>query len=217
MTDQIRQKLAAGESKEEIYLFFLNNGYKVDAITAYFSEINSAKNHVDSRKQTIQAVVIIGSLLIAAGIFSFIAANWQAMTSGVKISIIIISLLTSYLASWYLESKENHITSRALVLLGSLIFGSGIFLIGQIFHVRANWPDGFIIWMLGLLPLGILVKNNSVLVLAAIVGTISLFGHPMETFTPSRVDFLPVSTSLLFVAFIATYGVGAYLKNFKKS
>lgn len=73
-------------------------------------------------------ILIIGVILIGAGVFSFVAANWQAISKLGKLFIIIIALLASHLGAWYLKEKLFYNkTSEVLHLLGSIIFGAGIF------------------------------------------------------------------------------------------
>lgn len=211
LSNQISQHLAAGETKEAVFISLLQAGYKVDAIAQAFSQGPTTTPLPDNRTAVTNAVVIIGALLISAGIFSFIAANWQALGSSAKILVILSSLLASYSIGWVLHARGRHITGHALILLGAVIFGAGIFLIGQIFHLRANWPDGFIIWMIGILPLAVMIKSLPIFSLSGIVGAVALFGHPLATFSPGHLDYLPVSTALLLIAFISSYLAARYL------
>ncbi|MEK7069917.1 MAG: DUF2157 domain-containing protein, partial [Patescibacteria group bacterium] len=150
--DYIKVNLANGKSKDDIYKDLLTQGQTVDAIGEAFAFLNQASQKEDSQKRVTKIIAIIGAILVGAGIFSFVAANWQEIGKFFKILIILGSMLASYYGGWILKEKYHRVkTGEALILLGSIIYGAGIFLIGQMFNIRANWPDAFILWMFGLL------------------------------------------------------------------
>ena len=39
--------------------------------------------------------------------------------------------------------------ATALHAVGTVAFGGGVFLAGQIFHLEAHWPAGLMLWSLG--------------------------------------------------------------------
>ncbi|MFH0755364.1 MAG: DUF2157 domain-containing protein [bacterium] len=219
MTDQklieyIKTSLTQGKTKEELYKELLSQGLTIEIIQENFNAINTEQEKEDTSKKTIRIIVIIATVLIGAGIFSFIAANWQGMTSLVKICIILISMLISYGAGWYLKEKLNlEKTGSALFLLGSIIYGAGIFLVAQIFNIRANWPDGFILWMIGAIAMAFAVNSYSLFYLAIPLGIIALIGHPFGIFTDLGYNsFLLTSSFLLLISTIITFITGWIIK-----
>ena len=107
LTDYIKNSLTQGKSKEEIYKELINQGWSIDVIQENFNTIVSEEEKEDISKRTIRIIVTIGAILVGAGIFSFIAANWQEMTKPIKIFIIVAAMLISYVAGWYLKEKMN--------------------------------------------------------------------------------------------------------------
>ncbi len=215
MTEQnfsnyIQTSLSQGKSKEEIYKELLNQGFTIEAIQENFQAITTGEEKEDTQKRTIQIVLTIAAVLVGAGIFSFIASNWQEMTRIMKVLIIIAAMLASYVLSWYTKEKLQLIkTGEALMLLGSIIYGAGIFLVAQMFHIRANWPDGFILWMLGVIVMAYAVELFPLFYLSIVLGIIALIGHPFLIFTPFGHDtFLFTSSFLLLIAAVATFVVG---------
>jgi uncharacterized membrane protein len=116
----------------------------------------------------VSTVSVLGSILVGIGVILFIAANWSEIPRWGKLSIIFVSMLSSYGAGYYLryESGTYPKVGASLILLGSLIFGAGIFLIAQIFHVTAHYPNGPLMWGLGVLPMAYLMRLRSLLFLA---------------------------------------------------
>lgn len=210
LAEFIRASLAEGSSKEDIYKELLERGLTVDAIQDGFSSLDTGQENADTQKRTIRIIVTIGAILIGAGVFSFFAANWQVLTKVNKVAIILVSMLISYCSGWYLREKYHfQRTGEALILLGSIIYGAGIFLVGQMFNVSGNWPDGFILWMIGAIAMGFAAESYPLFYLAVPLGFISLIGHPFGIFTGSGYNyFLLTSPLLLLAAAIICFAAG---------
>ncbi|MEK7660048.1 MAG: DUF2157 domain-containing protein, partial [Patescibacteria group bacterium] len=184
----VQGALAQGKPKEDIYKELLGQGWTIDAIQDAFVVQSSTvtvavPKQEDTSKRTISIIVTIGAILVGAGVFSFIASNWQDMGRLLKLMIILVSMLISYGAGWYLKEKMHLVkTGEALILLGAIIYGSGIFLVAQMFHVRANWPDGFILWMIGTIAMAFATESYPLLYLALPLGAAALIGHPFGMF-----------------------------------
>ena len=76
----IREAQSAGKSKEQIYTDLLAQGWLVDDIETGFKPTMEIRRESavpeDNQDKVVKIVVGIGILLIGAGVFSFIAANW---------------------------------------------------------------------------------------------------------------------------------------------
>src|SRR3989338_3882606 len=210
--EYIKSFLSQGKSKEDIYKELLNQGWTVDNIQGSFDYIGAGKEKdgEETHKRTIRIIVAIGAILVGAGVFSFVAANWQEMTKSARVAVIVASMLISYSAGWYLKEKLNlPKTGGALILLGSIIYGAGIFLVAQMFNIRANWPDGFILWMIGTIAMAFAVESYPLFYLAIPLGIIALVGHPFGIFTGFGYNsFLLTSSFLLLTATIITFATG---------
>lgn len=200
--------IASGKTREEVYIELITMGYKVDEIQEAYGSAKSEKDGEDAQKRTIKIIVTISAILVGAGIFSFIAANWQEMGKFIKIAVILFFMLAFYAAGWYLKEKKDYPkTGNALILLGLITYGAGIFLVAQIFHIRSNWPDGFILWMFGAIAISFVLEMTSLLYFAGILGIISVIGHPFGIFDNFAVynPFLLTSTFLLIAATAVTF------------
>lgn len=213
LNEYIKTSLARGKSKEEIYKELLSQSLTIEVIQESFNSLATEEEKEDMSKRTIRIIVTIGAILVGAGIFSFIAANWQEMARPVKITVILVSMFVSYGAGWYMKEKANLLkTGGALILLGVIIYGAGIFLVAQMFHIRANWPDGFILWMIGTIAMAFAVRSYPLFYLAIPLGVIALVGHPFGIFTIftgfGYNSFLLTSPFLLLLATIITFITG---------
>ncbi len=209
--EYIKTSLAQGKPKEELYKQLLNQGLTIDAIQENFNALGTKEEKEDTHKKTVKIIVTTGAILIGAGIFSFVAANWRDLGSVAKVGFITISMTVAYVTGWYLKERmKMPKTGGALVLLGTIIYGAGIFLVAQIFNIRANWPDGFILWMLGTIIMAYATETFPLFYLSILLGIIATIGHPIGIFTffNSYNPFSFTSSFLLLTATLATFIAG---------
>ncbi len=213
--EYIKSAISQGKSKEDIYKELLIQGISVDRIQTNFNPITPEEEKEDTQKKTILIILTVAAILVGAGIFSFIAANWQLMTKPVKIIVILMAMLSSYSLGWYFKEKLNLAkTGEALILLGAIIYGAGIFLVAQMFNIRANWPDGFILWMFGIIALAYALESYPLFYLAIFLGIITIVGHPFVIFTSLGFNsFLLTSSFLLLSATIVTFLTGWHIRS----
>lgn len=212
---KIKAVMEAGKTKEEVYLSLLNQNWKVDDINEYFVDLEIEKKQAtekdDLQKKTILIIVTVGAILIGAGIFSFVASNWEYMTKAMKVGILIVTMLVAYLAGWLAKEKYSFPrTGTALIMLGAITYGASIFLIAQMFNVRANWPDGFILWMFGVLALGYALESFTFFILAMPIGIAAFASGPFVIFDrfTGHDPFLLTSSFLLALATVVTFCAG---------
>jgi uncharacterized membrane protein len=158
--------------------------------------------------------VTIGAILISAGVFSFIAANWQEMSREVKIAVIVALMIFCNGAGYFLKEKVKLLrTAEALFLLGAIIYGAGIFLVAQIFNIRADWPDGFMLWMTGVVAMAFATQFFSLFYLAIPLGFIAFIGYPFEIYLGFRQSLLfSTSLLLLLLSTIITFVTGLIIR-----
>ncbi len=215
LAEYIQLSLTRRKSKEEIYKELLGQGLGIDAIQDAFNQVVTKEEKEDTQKRIIRIIVTIGAVLVGMGIFSFIAANWQEMTKVIKVSMIVIAMIASYTGGWFLREKWHYEkTGEALLLLGTIIYGAGIFLVAQMFHTRGNWPDGFILWMIGTIVMAFAAESFSLFYLAIPVGIAAIAGHPFGIFGTfgGYNPFLLTSSFLLLIATIVTFIAGWLVK-----
>ena len=119
----------------------------------------------------ITTISILGSILVGVGVILFIASNWSAIPKWGRLLIVFFSMLASYGSGFYFryEAKSYPKVGASLILLGSIIFGAGMFLIAQIYHITVHYPNGPLLWGLFVLPLAYLLRFKSLISLAILV------------------------------------------------
>lgn len=133
----------------------------------------------DNSSQFIRSLVLIGVLLIGAGVLSFIASNWPYLGKVAKFTIIVSAMLVSSFSGLYLSEKSPR-TGRALIILGTIIYGAGIFLVGQMFHFSSGFHNAFLLWAVGILPLALLLKDPFLMTGFTVLTTIHALGYSGE-------------------------------------
>ena len=107
----------------------------------------------------IHTLLVIGSILIGVGVLSFIAGNWQVMPIQLKFFVLFIAPAGFYTGGYKLDATYPK-TARSLYYVGVFVFGAGIFLIGQMFHLSGNIYAAFLLWGIGVLPLAYYLKDK---------------------------------------------------------
>lgn len=134
-------------------------------ISSEQSQMMLSSYEVKSKFNFIHVLLVFGSLLVGAGVLSFIAGNWSLFPKALKFMIILIGLSLFYLAGWKTE-KMYPKTSKSLYYVGMLIYGAGIFLVGQMFNLDGDYRQAFLLWVLGVIPLAIYLRDKWVALFA---------------------------------------------------
>lgn len=109
---------------------------------------------------------MLGVLMLAASISAFVAANWQDIPRIVKLSGILVVIAACLGAAWHLDRRGMKRGADAAATLGTLTFAAGVALVGQMYHLPADWPAGAMLVAIGALLAAALTGANGPLVVA---------------------------------------------------
>jgi uncharacterized membrane protein len=187
-----------------------------DRILARYRVLKEADEKAGPGK-LVTTISILGSILIGVGAILFIASNWSLLPKWGKLFIVFSSILTSYGLGFYFryEKVSYPKVGASLILLGSLIFGAGMFLIAQIYHITVHYPNGPLMWGLGVLPLAYLLRFKSLISLA-IIDLLIWLGMEVR-FWISYSSYYEIITmvNLYLMAGIALWGIGIMHREWK--
>jgi len=97
----------------------------------------------------------MGAIVFGLGIVLFFAYNWDELPKYAKLALIFSALLVAHSIGLVFSSTYRH--NRNLMegfhVLGTMMFGAGIWLIAQIYHIDEHYPTAFALWGLGALLL----------------------------------------------------------------
>jgi uncharacterized membrane protein len=94
-------------------------------------------------------LALLGAVLVAAGALLFLAANWEGMGRIAKLAVLFAGLWGTHAASYAALRAKAEQFAEAMMLLTVVLFGAGIMMIGQIYHLSADPPAGVLLWALG--------------------------------------------------------------------
>jgi uncharacterized membrane protein len=105
-------------------------------------------------------VSAMGVLIVAMGIILLISYNWEQFPIAVRSGLGLTPLLLAQgLAFWFLRLGEKT-KSEIAAFFASLMLGANIFLQAQIYHISSYFPNGFLWWLIGALPLVYIFRSN---------------------------------------------------------
>ncbi|MGM0899167.1 MAG: DUF2157 domain-containing protein [Bacillota bacterium] len=86
------------------------------------------------KKRKLPLLLIIGLIFFALAVFSFIAANWQAIPAIAKVGMVVLLMWIFYVLAHFSEKKHfgHPIIFR---ILGYAMFGASLIVTGQTFHL----------------------------------------------------------------------------------
>ena len=116
----------------------------------------------------------IGACVVGLGVILLFAYNWAEMSKFTKLAIIFGSIIISHSAGLtiFLRSERFKSLGEALTIIGTMFFGSGIWLIAQIYHIEEHFPNAFLLWGIGAALLAWTMPSIAQAIIAAILFTL---------------------------------------------
>ncbi len=198
-----------GRSREDLYLQLLNNGQTVQAIQEAEESVEK-EGRLNAQDIAIRTVAVAGAVMVGLGVLSFVAANWSGLGNLERISVICAGMIAAYLGAWYASLKKLPIVYEALMLLANIIYGAGIFLIGQMYNLELEFIHGFSVFAIGVGGIYLITRAK---ILPWIVGIVSIFaaGSAYDLFAGLVVNTTLRPSLVLLPVLIAILGGIGYL------
>lgn len=129
-----------------------------DGHAALKSEIEASRSGIGLA----HVLATLAAVLIGFSAMSFVAANWQEMSKLARL-IVIFGALWSFhgLAGW-LKTTASPKLAEAASLAAVAMYGAGIMLIAQMYHMDGHPPDAVLLWGAGAVVSGFLLRSNQV-------------------------------------------------------
>lgn len=133
---------------------------------------------------------VIGAALAGLGVILFFAYNWEDMPKALKLAVVFVSLLAAHAAGILNRERGNVGGSEGCHALGTMLFGAGIWLVAQIYHIDEHYPNAFVVWGAGALVLAWALDSVAQAMLAAVLlsawnlSEIGGFHHPQHAAIP---------------------------------
>ncbi len=120
--------------------------------------------HAESRGRAASALAVIGALAVGFGVIGFFAANWEAMSHGVRLALLTAVVGGAYAGGYQLRDRTGRLprVGEALYLLGVLLFGAALFLVGQMYNVEAHDPLALLLWAAAAVVVALTVRSRAI-------------------------------------------------------
>lgn len=111
-----------------------------------------------------------GAIILGMGIILLFAYNWAAMPKFAKLGVVFGVLAAAHGGGLRLRRQEaTRGFGEALSLLGTMLFGAGIWLVAQVYHISAHYPNAYLAWAAGALLMAWALPSVSQGLLAAVL------------------------------------------------
>ncbi|HEY9797613.1 MAG TPA: DUF2157 domain-containing protein [Leptolyngbyaceae cyanobacterium] len=163
-----------------------------------------------ARNRFVVILLGLGSILLGLAIITFVAANWQAWSRELKVTLLLSGFVGVNITGFYLWRRPTQRWQRrlgqGLLLLGALLLGANMALMSQLFHQSGLLYQLFFIWGLGVLVMAYSLRLTLLGILAILlIGLGYLQGQPefvaIGEFSWLRlmVQHMPVVAALMFI------------------
>jgi uncharacterized membrane protein len=163
-----------------------------------------------ARSRFVVILLGLGSVLLGLAIITFVAANWQAWSRGVKVTLLLSGFIGVNTAGFYLWRHPTERWQRrfgqGLLLLGALILGANMALMSQMFHQSGLLYQLYLVWGFGVLAMAYSLRLTMLGILAILLITLGYVqGQPefvaIGEFSWLRlvVQHMPILAVLMFI------------------
>jgi len=179
--------------------------YEQLSVRYQFSDLEAS-----ARNRFIVILLGLGSVLLGLAIITFVAANWQVWSRGLKVTLLLSLFIGVNTAGFYLwrcptEQWQRRL-GQGLLLLGALVLGANMALMSQMFHQSGLLYQLYLVWGLGVLAMAYSLRLTLLGILAILlIGLGYVQGQPefvaIGEFSWLRllVQHMPVLAALLFI------------------
>jgi uncharacterized membrane protein len=117
-------------------------------------------------------VAIVGGLLIAAAFLAFVAAHWTELARLLRLAILLAGIVAAHGLGAWLARADRPVLADLCASVGSIIFGAGIALVGQMYHLGGDFAGGMLLWAIGALAAAALTGSRGAFAVALAVASI---------------------------------------------
>ncbi len=149
------------------------------------------------RSKAVMVLMAAAATLVGLAALLLIGYNWNDLPRDTKLAVVLGVIACTHAYGFTLRYKRSSTAlSEIVFFLGCLFYGAGIWLVAQVFHINAHYPDGIWWWAVGVLPFALALETR--LLHALFVALMALwagqevlnFGH-LGGWMFGRRDFLP--------------------------
>lgn len=218
ISDKFRQELRSQAKLWEAEGLIDTSLYQQLADRYQFNTLETA-----SRNRFLTILISLGSILLAIGVITFVAANWQVWPREARVTLLLSLFVAVNVAGFYLwrippsrstnshqniplTKGRNKLLGEGLLLLGALILGANMALMAQMFHIGGSSYGLFLAWGIGVLGMAYSLRLTSLGVLSALLVGLGYWLAVLDW--SAKVEFswleilvrqMPIAASIMFI------------------
>jgi hypothetical protein len=105
------------------------------------------------RSHAVFVLMSAAALMCGLAVLLLVGYNWEELPRTAKLVMIFGVILGTHAGAFYLRyQQKSPAFSEAVFFLGCLLYGVGIWLVAQVFHLEGHYPDAVWYWAIGVLP-----------------------------------------------------------------
>ncbi|MCG2630033.1 DUF2157 domain-containing protein [Bradyrhizobium sp. WYCCWR 13023] len=145
-------------------------------------------------------VAIVGGLLIAAAFLAFVAAHWTEIARLLRFAILLAGMIVAGgLGAWFAATGRS-VLADLCASIGAIVFGAGIALVGQMYHLGDDFAGGMLLWSIGAFATALLTGSRGALAVGLVA---ACFWTCMRVYDAPDVLHLPFLAVWLIAAAVA--------------
>ncbi len=118
----------------------------IDASTAAaIRSFEATRTKQGGRQWMILLVLILGGILLGAGVLLFVAAHWAEL-SPLNRMLLVLAMLVFFHGIGLPVRDRFDALATAMHAVGTVSAGAAIALVGQIFNMQEHWPAAVLLW-----------------------------------------------------------------------
>jgi hypothetical protein len=118
-----------------------------ETTAAAIRDYESAQAVPHGRRWQATVALVLGGILLGAGVLLFVAAHWDNVSPGGRLALVMAMLALFHGVG--IATRDRYDTFATVMhAVGTISAGAAIALVGQIFNIQEHWPAGVMLWAL---------------------------------------------------------------------
>jgi uncharacterized membrane protein len=135
----------------ERYLIRWRSAGLIDEATeSSIRKYESAEAQLSGRRWQVILALLMGGILLGAGVLLFVAAHWDDVSPGWRLALVLSMIALFHMAGVVAQERFTGFATT-MHALGTVATGAAIALVGQIFNMQEHWPAAVMLWAMSAL------------------------------------------------------------------